>query len=139
MLKTVEDYPAGFPRLAAFLNSDDDFAILRRFGKLHMRMLVQLQVELTLLEEELEKMDRSDDGSEFEYRLRSMEHKETWNQSRKELESKILLKLHEYGKSSAFPKSSVPNTIFRRYCTNSCEHSGLPMCPHPTKLIAIST
>jgi hypothetical protein len=72
-----------------------------------MRMLVQLQVELTLLEEELEKMDKSDDGSEFEYRLRSMEHKETWNQSRKELESKILVKLHEYGKSSSFSPFAV--------------------------------
>lgn len=79
-----------------------------------MRMLVQLQVELTLLEEELEKMDKCDDGSEFEYRLRSMEHKETWNQSRKELENKILVKLHEYGKSLAFLLSpSTPNTIYR--------------------------
>jgi hypothetical protein len=102
MMKIVEDSPAGFPCLVGFLNSSDDFAILRRFGKLHMRMLVQLQVELTLLEEELDKMDKSDDGSEFEYRLRSMEHKETWNQSRKELESKILVKLHEYGKPLAF-------------------------------------
>ena len=85
-----------------------------------MRMLVQLQVELTLLEEELEKIDNSDDGSEFEYRLRSMEHNETWNQSRKELESKILVKLHEYGKSSSFLLSpSMPNaaisSLFREY------------------------
>lgn len=56
----VEDYRPGYPRLAAFLNADNDFAIFRCFGRLHARILLHKQAEITRLEERLDELDRSE-------------------------------------------------------------------------------
>ncbi|KAF2138996.1 uncharacterized protein K452DRAFT_79309 [Aplosporella prunicola CBS 121167] len=58
--KKVEDYPLGYPRLAAFQTSDPSFSIYRGFGYLHSRVLLDLQYELSELEEELEERDSYD-------------------------------------------------------------------------------
>lgn len=50
----------GYPRLAAFVNSDENFQIYRRFGFLQARTLLDIQNELGLLEKELDKLDRSE-------------------------------------------------------------------------------
>ncbi|KUJ19257.1 uncharacterized protein LY89DRAFT_731665 [Mollisia scopiformis] len=57
---SIEEYPAGWPQLAAFLHSEDNFAIFRRFGMTHCRVLVQLQAEIQLLEQELTNLDSED-------------------------------------------------------------------------------
>jgi hypothetical protein len=50
---TVNDHPKGYPNLAAFLDSDEGFAVYRRFGYLQSRILLQTQEELRVLEEKL--------------------------------------------------------------------------------------
>lgn len=58
----MESCPNGFPRLAAFLDSDDNFMLYRRFGYIHARILLQKQDELKEIEERLEALDTEDDG-----------------------------------------------------------------------------
>ena len=53
-------FKRGYPNLAAFTSSDEDFAIYRRFGYLQARLLLDKQDQLRLLEEQLDHYDRSD-------------------------------------------------------------------------------
>lgn len=72
MFNIVEDYPDGYPRLAAVMNSDNDFTMFRRFGTLHMRNLLHLQVELSVLEQKLKELDNADAlNPETSWNLRS--------------------------------------------------------------------
>jgi hypothetical protein len=57
----VRSLPAGYPQLAAYLNSDPDFAIYRRFGFLQSRLLIYRQYEIEVLQERLHQLDRDDD------------------------------------------------------------------------------
>jgi hypothetical protein len=97
-----ETYPLGWPQLAAFLNSADSFAIFRRFGTAHCRVLLHLQVEITAIEEALDRLD-TEDASEpgMLYRLRRHEWKEGWDTSQRDLLDKLSSKLSEYGKKSS--------------------------------------
>ena len=83
----VENYPKGYPQLAAFLNSDEDFAILRRFGTVNCRVLLHLQAEIADLEKKLIDLDNSDacEGSKTSYRLVTVKHKEGWDTRQKDL------------------------------------------------------
>ncbi|EOA88824.1 uncharacterized protein SETTUDRAFT_106391, partial [Exserohilum turcica Et28A] len=54
----VEDRRNGYPRLAAFINSDLDFVVFRRFGHLHVRYLLYLQDEIAEMEQQLHTLDR---------------------------------------------------------------------------------
>jgi hypothetical protein len=56
----VRQFLDGYPNLAAFTNSDEDFAIYRRFGYLQARLLLDKQDQLRLLEEKLDQHDRAD-------------------------------------------------------------------------------
>ncbi|KAF2140473.1 uncharacterized protein K452DRAFT_288561 [Aplosporella prunicola CBS 121167] len=56
-VRTLEDNPQGYPRLAAFLDSDDNFMIYRRFGYIQSRLLLDKQNELQTLERALERID----------------------------------------------------------------------------------
>jgi hypothetical protein len=56
----VERCEDGYPYLAAFLDSDENFMIYRRFGFLHARLLLQKQDELRIMEAELDRMDNRD-------------------------------------------------------------------------------
>ncbi|KAL5313879.1 hypothetical protein ACEPPN_018302 [Leptodophora sp. 'Broadleaf-Isolate-01'] len=47
-------------RKSAFMDSDENFMIYRRFGFLHARLLLQKQDELRLMEEALDRLDRDD-------------------------------------------------------------------------------
>lgn len=55
----VNDHAKGYPNLAAFLDSDEGFAVYRRFGYLQSRILLQKQDELRSLEEELKETEKS--------------------------------------------------------------------------------
>jgi hypothetical protein len=97
-----EGYPLGWPQLAAFLNSADSFAIFRRFGIAHCRVLVHLQAEITALEKELDALDIHDSVTQgMLYRLRRNEWYEGWDPAQKDLLEKLRLKLSEYGLRSA--------------------------------------
>ena len=54
---TVESCPKGYPNLAAFLDSDENFMVYRRFGYLQSRLLLEKQDELRKLEKKLDLMD----------------------------------------------------------------------------------
>jgi hypothetical protein len=47
----------GYPRLAAFLDSDDNFMIYRRFGYIQSRLLLDKGDELRRLENSLDELD----------------------------------------------------------------------------------
>jgi hypothetical protein len=95
----VDSHPSGWPQLAAFLNSEDNFAIFRRFGLMHCRELVMLQAEITLLEKQRAELDKQDEASESTgYRLVSIEHQPGWDTEQKDLSEQIRKKLLIYGK-----------------------------------------
>jgi hypothetical protein len=47
----------GYRGFSAFLASDNDFLIFRRFGAINARLLLYLQDEIAVLEEELEELE----------------------------------------------------------------------------------
>ena len=47
----------GYRGFSAFLASDDDFLIFRRFGALNARLLLYLQDEIVVLEEQLQQLE----------------------------------------------------------------------------------
>lgn len=64
----VENYPLGYPRQAAFADSDESFMLYRRFGNVHARLLLHQQDELREMEEKLHDLDLLDNfqgGSKF--------------------------------------------------------------------------
>ncbi|KAI9711320.1 MAG: hypothetical protein M1820_002307 [Bogoriella megaspora] len=56
-----EDCPTGYPRLAAFLESDENFMVYRRFGYAGSRLLLRKQTELQRLEAAMIEMDEEDE------------------------------------------------------------------------------
>ncbi|EXJ60194.1 hypothetical protein A1O7_04346 [Cladophialophora yegresii CBS 114405] len=59
--KSAEDYPAGYPSLAAYMSDDIDGRIYRRFSYLRNRLLLHTQDKLNALEQALEDVDRDDE------------------------------------------------------------------------------
>lgn len=102
MRSLVEDYPQGWPQLAAFQNSKDDLRICRRFGLLHCRLLLMLQAEITELEAKLLKLDKEDAENESatNNRLRTIEFQQGWDRTKRELSQELIMKLQTYGKCS---------------------------------------
>ena len=89
----LEDYPQGYPRLAAFLALDRDFTVFKRFDYLHMRSLLEQQDELAELQERL---DRCDDAEPIPLGLSS--RRQDGNPERRELLRQVTAKLQEYDK-----------------------------------------
>ncbi|KAI9719279.1 MAG: hypothetical protein M1812_003609 [Candelaria pacifica] len=85
-VRKLEDHPAGYPRLAAYIDSDTNFNIYRRFGFLRNRVLLHTQAELVELESQLEGLDELDEQEEEEI-LKSKER----DDSQAEPERKLLL------------------------------------------------
>ncbi|KAF4943879.1 hypothetical protein FGADI_13095 [Fusarium gaditjirri] len=56
----VEDHRQGYPRLASFLTLDRNFSILKRYDFLHMRSLLDLQDQLSELQDQLKTCDDFD-------------------------------------------------------------------------------
>jgi hypothetical protein len=56
----VGQFRRGYPNLAAFTSSDEEFAIYRRFGYLQARLLLDKQDQLRVLEERLDHYDTHD-------------------------------------------------------------------------------
>jgi len=97
----VGDHPAGYPQLAAFLHSHDNFGIFRRFGLAHSRVLVQLQGEIELLQQKLAMLDESDasPGSRNTWRLRAASYEDGWDSAQRDLLKELQEKLIAYGKT----------------------------------------
>ena len=94
-----EKYPAGWPQLAAFLNSEDNFAIFRRFGNVHCRLLVHLQAEIQILEHKLMELDESDasPSSPHQWRLRMADFEEGRDSGQRDIRRQLEEKLLVYG------------------------------------------
>jgi hypothetical protein len=70
-VEIVNDHSKGYPNVAAFLDSDEGFAVYRRFGYLQSRILLQKQEELRGLEDDLETIEtkiREEDNQALCYR-----------------------------------------------------------------------
>lgn len=96
----MESCPQGYPRLAAFLSSEQNFSIYRGFSYLHARVLLGLQDQLAVLERELDKKDLLDERNGLVERLHSRvrdEREDTDDRSRSKILDDIRLKLGEYG------------------------------------------
>jgi hypothetical protein len=92
----VKECPEGYPRLAAFLDSDESFMLYRRFGFLQSRILLHMQDELRELEGDLDLMDRRDQKRRPGM-LKSRQDDDQDSNRRKEKISEIAKKFNEYG------------------------------------------
>ncbi|KAF2849077.1 hypothetical protein T440DRAFT_452894 [Plenodomus tracheiphilus IPT5] len=57
-VRTLEECPNGYPRLAAFNASEQNFMLYRSFSCVHARLLLHLQASIQALESELDSLDR---------------------------------------------------------------------------------
>ncbi|KAI9766006.1 MAG: hypothetical protein M1840_007013 [Geoglossum simile] len=90
----VDDEPLGYPRLAAFIDSDPNFMICRCFGTLHTRLLLYRQDELATLETRLARLDSED--SLTEDGLRRLASRDLDEEVRQDLIDEIEKKLKAY-------------------------------------------
>ncbi|KAI9690365.1 MAG: hypothetical protein M1822_009327 [Bathelium mastoideum] len=102
IVRQLEDCPDGYPRLAAFLSSDQNFTLYRGFSYLHSRVLLHLQEEVSALERELDERDKEDEADGNSARLRCIEQDkvdardEEEERPRHEIIADIRKKLVEY-------------------------------------------
>ncbi|KAF8242328.1 hypothetical protein K440DRAFT_565624, partial [Wilcoxina mikolae CBS 423.85] len=90
----VEDEPAGYARLAAFIDLDGAFGIVRRFGRLSARNVLLKQDRLCELESQLLKVDQEED-----VRFYLCSRRGDKNQQRKLLLDQIHVALKEYSEA----------------------------------------
>ncbi|KAL9637342.1 MAG: hypothetical protein Q9204_001920 [Flavoplaca sp. TL-2023a] len=94
----VDDHPRGYPKLAAFISSSDNFLMCRSFAFLHSRVLLHRQDELAEMEKALIAMDDEDkDLDHLALQSRRRDDHRTEEPSRKSLMNKIDDKLKNYG------------------------------------------
>jgi hypothetical protein len=94
----VEECPEGYPRLAALLDSDENFMLYRRFGFLQARILLNKQDQLRELEKDLDRLDKLDSKKDPSV-LKSREKDDAVNSRRKKILSEAEDKFKEYGLS----------------------------------------
>ena len=97
----------GYPRLAAFLSSEQSFSLYRGFNYLHSRVLLGLQDQITALERELDGKDTMDLRNGLGNRLNSRARDERGSgndgRTRVKILDDIRMKLVEYGAHSLLP------------------------------------
>ena len=95
----MDEYPAGYGKLAAIEACEPNFLIYRKFAWLHNRLLLHKQDELGELEQRLEAIDKAD-SKEDPRRLRSRRRDERVSPQspRKEVLKEIDEKLESYRK-----------------------------------------
>lgn len=94
---SVHHCPDGYPILGAFLDSDDNFMVYRRFGYLQSRLLLEKQEHLRQLEEELDNLDM-EDAQTGSRNLVSMENYDTKKyKRRRDLMQRIERQFQGYG------------------------------------------
>jgi hypothetical protein len=92
----VEQCPEGYPRLAALVDSDENFMLYRRFGFLQARLLLSRQDELRRLEERLDSLDKKHSKENSRW-LHSREDDDIMSGDRKKLMLEIEEKFQSYG------------------------------------------
>ena len=91
----------GYPRLAAFLSSEQSFGVYRGYSYLHARVLLRLQDQIAVLERELDNKDKMDvhNGLQNHLKCRGRDERESGSEgrTRKNILDDIQIKLGEYG------------------------------------------
>ncbi|PMD43889.1 hypothetical protein L207DRAFT_482501 [Hyaloscypha variabilis F] len=97
-VKCYDEYPNGWPRVAAFLESCDSFSMYRRFGQSHSRLLVTHQCNITDLETQIQNLDKDDDegGPDMQFRLKTRYHEEGFDTKKRDLLEKLERELLAY-------------------------------------------
>ncbi|MCJ1401911.1 hypothetical protein MMC11_005128 [Xylographa trunciseda] len=95
IIRPLHTYPEGYGKVAAVQDCDPNFLICRKFGELHLRVLLHRQDELVELEEELESLDKDDYSEDFK-KLKSRRRDYAVDSDRKNLLTKIEEKLTAY-------------------------------------------
>jgi hypothetical protein len=95
MHAVVDDHPNGYPRFAAFMNSDENFLMCRKYGFLHNRVLLYRQDELRELEQEMLALDKNAHKVD-EKMLQCRTREERISNERRDLINRIDDKLREY-------------------------------------------
>ena len=102
---SVHGGPKGYPELATFLDSDDNFMVYRRFGYLQARLLLEKQERLRVLEEELDALDKQQTADEEDKAaLCTIDIDPAFKAERDALMAKVERAFKEYGK--LWPKVS---------------------------------
>ncbi|KAL8675176.1 MAG: hypothetical protein Q9168_000429 [Polycauliona sp. 1 TL-2023] len=96
IVKSLDNYIVGYPKLAAFANADPSFLIYRKFGWLHNRLLLYLQDEIVALEYKLNKLDQQTFANDNEVKLKSRREDFLNPGSRRDTVRQIADKLKEY-------------------------------------------
>ena len=98
----VDEFPNGYPKLAAIEASDDNFLIFKKFSWLRNWALLSLQDELLVLQEDLVILDDYDDKHD-PTRLSSRRRDSALDSRRKDLLLQIEEKLSRYGNPVILP------------------------------------
>ncbi len=88
-------FQRGFPQLAAYMSSDDDFGIFRGFKYCHTLLLLEMMVEITEMGKTLSAQDKSD-AANLSWRLTTI-YEEGEDPTRRDLLKKLEVRLKEYG------------------------------------------
>lgn len=133
----IDYHPSGYPKLAAWLNSDENFLMCRRYGFLHSRVLLYRQDELRALEEDLLELDLEDKEADPRVHM-SRVLDDSRNDERKKLIRKIDEKLKEYDDIviRARNMASLPQVTSRNF--RSLKHymsNGRPLCETEEKFM----
>lgn len=105
----MEDYEEGIPQLSFLLDSDKAFWLFRRFGPLSTRVLLHRQIELTILKDKIDKLDKTEaQPGVMRSRLASVQYKQNdWSNEHKKLIDEAETKLNNYCKCEVtLPKDS---------------------------------
>ena len=93
----VENHPNGLPRLTSFLASDENFSIFRSFRLETTRLLVIKEIELHQLAKKIHELDIKDgENQAMQYRLTSIKHRGTWDDTLVKLLEELETKINVY-------------------------------------------
>lgn len=110
LTKTVLDTPEGYPSVATFLDSDENFMLYRRFGYLQARLLLDKQDDLRRLEAKLDKLDKEVSEGDRSVNLSTRDLKPEDVKIRGTLMDEIERRFCEYGEQIMPPFYAIYQT-----------------------------
>lgn len=99
----MSDTPEGYPSVATFLDSDENFMLYRRFGYLQARLLLDKQDDLRRLEAKLDKLDKQVSEGDCPFNLSTRDLKPEDAKIRRTLMEEIERRFCEYGEHFSIP------------------------------------
>ena len=93
---SVDEYPDGYPRFAAFMTCDVNTRLYRRFGWERNRLLLHKQDEVVVLSDELKALDAQDEYSHRERLYSRRKDIEQTDCKRSEILRRLTSQLKEY-------------------------------------------